>query len=250
MLETDNLLFLLLGTLLGGVGIGLALVFSLFEPPWSSAEPMNLQYDPLLRNRMAQAGLTSWKALQERADVGQKSLNHLRRGELERLNLEQLNAIATALNWNLTTLLQQFGAIGVESGDGEALRQECQRLKQELADQSETLTDELQTQVFQQLQSLLTNYPSVRRMSQAKPDLPAKNLVSLFTPLDNLTRSWGYEPIGTAWEQVPYDPQLHQPDATDIALGEPVYVRFVGYRQGDRILCPAKVSRTLPGGMA
>jgi hypothetical protein len=86
-------------------------------------------------------------------------------------------------------------------------------------------------------------------MVQVKPDLPAKNLTSLFTPLDNLIETWGYEPIGQAWEQVAYDPQLHQPDASDIEVEELVYIRFIGYRKGDRILFPAKVSRTLPSGI-
>jgi hypothetical protein len=79
--------------------------------------------------------------------------------------------------------------------------------------------------------------------------LPAKNLVALFTPLENLLKSWGYEPIGTPWEQAPYNPQLHQPDVSDITEGELVYIRFVGYRDADRILSPAKVSRTLPPGI-
>ncbi|NEQ27289.1 MAG: XRE family transcriptional regulator, partial [Microcoleus sp. SIO2G3] len=82
-----------------------------------------------------------------------------------------------------------------------------------------------------------------------KPDLPAKNIVSLFTPLDNLIETWGYERIGQAWEQVSYNPQLHQADASDIEVGELVYIRFIGYKEGERILCPAKVSRTLPGGV-
>ena len=30
--------------------------------------------------------------------------------------------------------------------------------------------------------------------------------------------------------------------------GELVYIRFVGYQNGDKILYPAKVSRTLPPG--
>lgn len=130
----------------------------------------------------------------------------------------------------------------------EALRQECLRLREELQQQSAELTADLRNTTFGQLQTLLTNYRSVRQMVQAKPDLPAKNLISLFTPLDNLLQAWGYETIGSAWEQVPYNPQLHQPDAGDIAEGELVYIRFVGYRDGDRILCPAKVSRTLPTG--
>ena len=71
----------------------------------------------------------------------------------------------------------------------------------------------------------------------------------LFTPLDNLLKEWGYEQIGKPWEQVPYNPQIHQPDAGDIAQGELVYIRFVGYQHQEHILCPAKVSRTLPGGV-
>jgi molecular chaperone GrpE (heat shock protein) len=128
----------------------------------------------------------------------------------------------------------------------EELRQECLRLREQLQQQSSQVTADLQNSNFSQLQSLLTNYPSVRQMVKAKPDLPAKNLISLFIPLDNMLKSWGYEPIGSPWEQVPYNPQLHQADTDDMTEGELVYVRFVGYRDGSRILSPAKVSRTLP----
>ncbi|MFB2983858.1 nucleotide exchange factor GrpE [Microseira sp. BLCC-F43] len=128
----------------------------------------------------------------------------------------------------------------------EELRQECLRLREQLQQQSRQLTVDFQSTTFSQLQTLLTNYPSVRQMVKAKPDLPAKNIISLFIPLDNMLKSWGYEPIGSPWEQVPYNPQLHQGDTDDMREGELVYVRFVGYRDGSRILSPAKVSRTLP----
>jgi len=131
----------------------------------------------------------------------------------------------------------------------EALRMECLRLREELQQQSVELTRELRNSTFGQLQTLLTNYPSIRQMVQVKPDLPAKNIISMFTTLDNLLSTWGYEPINSAWEQVAYSPQLHQPDSPDIEPGELVYIRFVGYREGERILCPAKVSRNLPGGV-
>ena len=98
-----------------------------------------------------------------------------------------------------------------------------------------------------QLHSLLTSYPTVRAIVKTKPNLPAKNLVALFKPLDNLLANWGIETIGKPWEKAPYNPQLHQSDSQDIEEGELVYIRFIGYRQGDRILSPAKVSRTLPG---
>ncbi len=131
----------------------------------------------------------------------------------------------------------------------EALRTECLQLRETLQRQGIELKHEFQYSTFQQLQTLLTNYPSLRQLLQVKPELPAKNLISLLTPLDNLIESWDYEAIGQVWEKVSYNPQLHQADTSDIEVGELVYVRFVGYRKGERILAPAKVSRTLPAGM-
>ena len=71
----------------------------------------------------------------------------------------------------------------------------------------------------------------------------------LFPNRSNLINSWGYETIGQVWEEVAYDPQFHQADDESIPEGETVYIRFIGYRDGDRILVPAKVSQTLPASM-
>ncbi len=132
-----------------------------------------------------------------------------------------------------------------------------QELEQQLAtsiqdchhwqEQTAILADDLHQDTFRKLQTLLVNFPSANKIAHAKPDLPAKNLTSMFAPLENLIHDWGYEVIGPIWGKVAYDPQLHQPDADDIQPGESVYVRFVGYRHGETILCPAKVSRQLPG---
>jgi molecular chaperone GrpE (heat shock protein) len=131
-------------------------------------------------------------------------------------------------------------------GEIAQLQAQCRRLRDELQQQSSQWRDDLKEETFAQLQSLLTSFPTARQMARVKPSLPAQNLVALFAPLENMLQSWGYESIGEAWEQVPYNPQLHQPDAEALVPGELVYIRFVGYREGDRVLCPAKVSRTLP----
>ncbi|MEH2191092.1 MAG: molecular chaperone GrpE [Nostoc sp.] len=128
------------------------------------------------------------------------------------------------------------------------LENQCQRLREELKQQSRQIRLDFQNETFTQLQTLLSNYPTVQKMVLAKPDLPAKNLVSLFTPLENILASWGYVAIGKPWEQVNYNPQLHQADSEDIQEGELVYIRFIGYQDGEKILYPAKVSRTIPGG--
>lgn len=135
------------------------------------------------------------------------------------------------------------------STDGDriaALEAECRRLQQELEQSSPKYPDEDRTANFEQIKSLLISFPTAQIMAEKKPSLPAKNLTALFVPLDNLIATWGYEKIGEPWIQVPYDPAIHQPDAPDIQPGEMVYIRFVGYRDRDRVLCPAKVSRTLP----
>jgi hypothetical protein len=145
------------------------------------------------------------------------------------------------------TASTQPSAAKTDSGlDPIALQQQCLRLRAELEAQKAQLTTDFQVATFEQLQPLFTNYPSARKMAEAQPDLPARNLSALFTPLENVLADWHIDPIGTAWAQVPYDPQSHQPDCADLIPAEPVYIRFVGYRQGDRVLCPAKVSRTLP----
>jgi hypothetical protein len=133
----------------------------------------------------------------------------------------------------------------------EALKQQCVRLRDDLKQQAERVQLDTQAIAFEQLQTLLTQHPTVRCMAEAKPDLPARNLVSLFTSLDNLIAFWGYEAIGQPWQSTVYDPQLHQGDVADLVVGETVYVRFVGYREGKsgQIRVPAKVSRTLPMGM-
>lgn len=128
----------------------------------------------------------------------------------------------------------------------EQLQEQCRRLREELQQQSVQLREDFRAETFAQLQSLLVSFPTARCMAHSKPSWPAKNLISLFSSLEQLLQSWGYDCIGKVWEQVPYDPLLHQPDTEDITPGELVYVRFVGYRDGDCILCPAKVSRTLP----
>ncbi len=132
----------------------------------------------------------------------------------------------------------------------EELRQQCQRLREELETQSQQLNTDFRSETFQQLQNLLTSYPTVCKMAEVKPNLPAKYLTSLFTSLDNLVANWNYESIGEPWQEVEYNPQLHQPDKEDIIAGDKVYIRFIGYRSGEKILYPAKVSRTLPGGIS
>jgi hypothetical protein len=181
------------------------------------------------------------------------------RAELERhltvkiTNLEQRSqATELALQSQLTEVKSQLqnseftrAKLEVESV---ALTQQCQRLREELKAQAAQVRADAIEGGFEQIQTLLTQYPSVRKMVESQPDLPARNIVALLTSLENLVKFWECQSIGKPWEMMPYDPQIHQGDVGDIQVGESVYVRFIGYQKGDRILIPAKVSRTLPAG--
>ena len=53
---------------------------------------------------------------------------------------------------------------------------------------------------------------------------------------------WGLEAIAQVGENVVYDPRRHELIKGTAEMGELVKVRYVGYRQGDRLLYRAKVS--------
>ena len=226
----------------------------------AASDAVHLQCDPILRERMNELGIPTWQALAAKSGLTRLHLRWVRRGAVAGLKLSQVIHLAAALNWNQEELLHNLGFLSssptatiqeesIQPNLEEELRQQCCRLRDELQQQKGQLSADFRDSTFEQLQPLLANYPSVRKMAEAKPNLPAKNLIALLTPLDDLVDSWGWVRIGSVWEQVAYNPQLHQPDADDIQEGDLVYIRFVGYRDRERILCPAKVSRTLPGGL-
>lgn len=169
--------------------------------------------------------------------------------------LQQTTAATQAnLEQQLQTMTQQWQLAQRNNAELEtqvaSLKQQCQRFRDNFDTQAQQVCQDTQLKAFEQIQTLLTQYPSLQKMTEAKPDLPARNVVAVLSALENLTQLWNYKPIGAPWESVAYDTQCHQGDVDDLKVGEPVYVRFVGYRHGDRILIPAKVSRTLPAGLA
>jgi hypothetical protein len=165
---------------------------------------------------------------------------------------DQATAATTAFQTQLTTVQSQLQTSDIDraklSAEIAALTQQCQRLRDELQTQATQVQTDAIEGSFAQIQTLLTQYPSVRRMVATQPELPARNIIALLTSLENLVNFWDCQAIGQPWEMVKYNPQLHQGDVHDIQVDEAVYIRFVGYQKSDRILIPAKVSRTLPTG--
>lgn len=127
------------------------------------------------------------------------------------------------------------------------LENKCQKLNEEINNISSNLTKDWQEKSFHLLQTLLVNYPTAKIMVKIKPDLPAENVINFLKPLDKILTEWGIETIGKPWEKVLFNPELHYSEEENLNLNEEVYIRFVGYKHDNKILLPARVSRTLPG---
>ena len=153
--------------------------------------------------------------------------------------------ISTGLKVSQIELLNEFGDLAIESPETELLtiRQEYHLLQQQLQQQSETLTLEFQHQSLQILESFLTYFPTAKHAAINNPDFPASKLFPLIKPIDKLLSHWNITVIGTVGDELAYDPQWHQPIECTPNPHELVIVRYVGYRQQDKLIFRAKVSQ-------
>ena len=96
---------------------------------------------------------------------------------------------------------------------------------------------------FQIIESFLTYWPAAAHQAKLDPSFPASKLLPLVGSIDRLIASWEIESIGQVGEIIPFNPQEHQPLEGSIQPLTPVQIRYPGYRQGNRLLTRAKVSR-------
>lgn len=126
----------------------------------------------------------------------------------------------------------------------EAIRQLTQPQHQEKPYPSEAY-QQFQQETLAILESLLLQLPTFTDAISRHPDLPASRLLPFLQPLYQLLKTWGIEPIGQVGEIVRYNPQEHElmEDSSSPAKEtEWVRIRYVGYRQKDRLLYRARVS--------
>lgn len=209
---------------------------------------------------MQEAGLTSFQALCQQAKVSRRQLTRLRQGQIQQLSLETLLKLASVLQVSLADLVALFAdpGPGVEfralktpaSNETHAsntaianLQQECQRLQIQLQQQQQLLWSEFQTETLQTLESLLLQWPTAAYAAQKNPQAPAVKLLPLLRPLQQLLEAWQIESIGPVGGEVDYDLQYHQLTAGTAEPGDRVKIRYVGYRQGEKLLYRAKVSQ-------
>ncbi|MEX0272087.1 nucleotide exchange factor GrpE [Leptolyngbyaceae cyanobacterium UHCC 1019] len=217
----------------------------------NSVQNDSVDYTPQLKLLMQPAGLVSFKGLSQLAGVSNKQIRKLRQGHIGQMQVATVQKLAETLQVSFVELVSTFSEISVtlapssqspNPSDIADLQQEYDRLQRQLNQQKEILGQEFQQSSLQVLESLLLQLPTAAYAAQQNPQLSAVKLLPLLRPIDTLLQQWEIEAIAQVGAEIPYDPQQHQLMEGVAATGDRVRVRYVGYRQGDRLLYRAKVS--------
>jgi DNA-binding Xre family transcriptional regulator len=209
---------------------------------------MSIDRTPQLRELMQKVGINSLRELYRSTGISAHTINKLRSGKIDTLRWESIVKISRTLQISIDEFTSIFGDRDLGSPDRsvEILQQEYQQLQQQFQQQRETLQAEFQFQSLQTLESFLTYFPTAKQAAIDNPDFPASKIFPIVGSIDRLIQSWGVTVIGTVGETVSYDPRWHQSIEGAANLEELVTVRYLGYRQSDKLIFRAKVSRISP----
>lgn len=204
-------------------------------------------YTKLLQHRMQQLKIPSFRQLSRLSGVSDRQLRRLREGEIRQMRLETVLKLSQTLQWSVEELLQQFSPDSPASPPDNAatlaaVRQEYQRLQQQLQRQQETLMQEFQQSSLQVLETWLVQWPAAAAAAKKNPQLPALRLLPLMKPVEKLLQQWDVSAIAAVGEELDYDPQWHQLMSGTARPGDRVRVRYAGYCHGGKLLFRAKVS--------
>ena len=197
-----------------------------------------------LQELMQKVGIKSFQELYRSTGTSAQTINKLRFGKIITLRLQTLVKISSVFQISVSELVDIFGDRSILTSNDRSsiiLRQEYQHLQQQLEQQREALESEFQSQSLQTLESFLTYFPAAKYAAKNNPDFPASKILPLIQSIDRLISQWGVTVIGEIGTQIPYDPQLHQLIEGSAQTNDLVTVRYLGYRQGDKLIFRAKV---------
>lgn len=206
----------------------------------------------VLASLMEQVDIKSLEELSQVANVSGLQIRRLQYGLIYQLSVETTIKLAAALQISLEQLLFLFtepaksseALLSVKDGGKSAQiwQQEYQQLEQEMLQQAQSLKSQFQRDSIQTIESWLIQWPTAIAAIQKNPNLPAQRLIPLVKPVKELVETWGIEAIASVGEELPYNPQWHELMSGTAEPGAKIKVRYVGYKQQDKILYKAKVS--------
>jgi DNA-binding Xre family transcriptional regulator len=205
---------------------------------------MSIDLTAQLQSLMQKVSINSFKELARSTGTSTHTISKLRSGKLETLRWGSIVKISNTLKISTSEFIRIFGDSQTDSQDRslKLLQQECQHLQHQLQQQRETLQSEFQSQSLQTLESFLTYFPTAKHAAINNPDFPASKLFPLTGSIDRLIQQWGVIVIGNVGSQVAYDPHWHQLIEGTANADESVTIRYVGYRQREKLIFRAKVS--------
>ena len=124
------------------------------------------------------------------------------------------------------------------------LREEYQRLREQGERDREHATSAAFGELARRLAPLLAQLATMKALAgdESKPRL--EDVFRLFGTLEGVLGEEGLARIGAVGEETRFDARWHQRiGGAEVDDGDPVRVRFVGYRMGENVLLKAMVSR-------
>lgn len=188
----------------------------------------------VLQDLMTQNGIENYLELSRKSKVSELQFYRLENNLLDYIPLGVLKKIATTLNIPLSLLIEKL-----------TNHFDRASLNDTLSIENDTLIKEYQQETISILESLLLQLPTVVYAVKNNPDLPANRLLPLLEPINQLLFSWGISSIDRVGDIVDYNPQEHElmdMDNDDHENISKVEIRYVGYRQQDKLLYRAKVT--------
>jgi DNA-binding Xre family transcriptional regulator len=198
-----------------------------------------------LQALMHGVGINNFKQLYQLTGTSDRTIRKLRSGELNSLRWQTLIKISHTLQITVAELIETFSAQSICGSNPQelaSLRQEYQHLQQQLQQQKVTLQSEFQYQSLQTIESFLTYFPAAKYAAINNPNFPASKIFPLVQSIDRLIQQWGVTVIGDIGTKIAYDPRWHQLIEGSANPDELVTVRYVGYRQDEKLIFRAKVS--------
>ena len=207
----------------------------------------------LLQDLMRQVNISDIYELSKVAGVARLPIIRIQRGLILNVSVNAVVKIARALNISVDNLIETFSepeqsATNISNSESKpdnalaACQQEYQKLQQEMLQQQEFLESQFQKSSLDTIEFWLLQWPTAVAAVKKNPQLPATRLLALIEPVEQLLKEWKVEQIATVGEKLAYDPRYHQLIRGTAEPGNMVEVRYVGYKQEDKLLYKAKVS--------
>jgi molecular chaperone GrpE len=121
------------------------------------------------------------------------------------------------------------------------LRKEYLLQREQSKAQHDRAADEAVEGIVRECAAPLATISAMQARYAEKGDLNPADLLRVATSLQNILAERGLEQIGTVGQVQPYDPAFHKMlDGTSPQAGEPVLIRFAGFRFNGKLVAKAQ----------